>query len=120
MHDNYTNNLRDSKREEDQIHEFEKGGAGMMIISFLLIFFASVNDPVVENPPIKVYYLIHSRGVRLIGDLVAMFAGCLLTYMQRNSILVGDLPTPPLQTSLIYNGFISLSLSALGYFCGGS
>lgn len=92
----------------------------MMIISFLLIFFDSLHNPVIDNPPVRLNYLGHSRGVRLIGDLIGIFAAFLLTYMQHNFKLIGDLPTPPLQTSLVYNGFISLSLSALGYFCGGS
>lgn len=40
--------------------------------------------------------------------------------MQKSIKPLGDLPTPPLQTSLVYNAFIALILSAFGYFCGGS
>lgn len=92
----------------------------MIIISFLLFFFDSLNNPVLENPESTILYLGRSRSIRFLGDLMALFTAYLLCYMQNNFKLIADLPTPPLQTSLVYNGFIALILSTFGYFCGGS
>lgn len=62
-------------------HEYEKGGAGLILFGMLLIFYDSLTMPYVEDAPDNQRFLESHPLLRLLGDLLCILASFLLAYL---------------------------------------
>lgn len=66
---------------EGKNHEYEKGGAGLILFGISLIFFDSLSMPYLEHPPHDQLFLGVHPILRLFGDFLAILASYLFAYL---------------------------------------